>query len=129
SLNIVLIFEEDNEFLSPTDLGPESWQIGSAVRIQRLRNGSEIELEDVIRTHEGVLYRFGGLSAGSSQGVDQIEGLKYDFLDIDPTWQGSVIVFVKGDHTYFIESMCMRNMTTVCNSIDSIVDSIHLDAS
>lgn len=107
-------------------LGPDSWQLGAAVRVRRLRNPAPLTAAEASSRFAGLISRHGSVESVVEIEVDSHPGLRHVLIANLPSWSASVTVFVAGDFTYFIESGCPADVPGACASIDAVAASLRL---
>ena len=126
TIDILVTFVEPSEFLDPASLGPQNWTDGTAIRIRRLRNRSELTVDQAIHEYEGFLTQYGDVTRSNVLNIPQLGEIQLMYSQLDDSWYGSVMVFVSGGFTYLVESMCSPFDPIICDSIDDSVESIRL---
>jgi hypothetical protein len=107
-------------------LGPESWALGTSLRIRRLRNPGPLDVAEASARFVGLISRQGDIESVDEIELDGLSALRHQLDSASPTWSASVTVFVAGDFTYFIESGCPVSVSRACSSVDEIVSSLRL---
>lgn len=107
-------------------LGPESWALGTSLRIRRLRNPGPLGVVEASARFVGLISRQGDIESVDEIELDGLSALRHQLESASPTWSASVTVFVAGDFTYFIESGCPVSVSGACSSADGIVSSLKL---
>ena len=126
TVDLLVTFNTDFEILEPSSLGPESWREGAAIRIRRLRNGSEMSVSQAIEMYGSLLARIGEVNRDLDRDVPGLNGIQLSYRSLADSWGGSVIVFVRDDFTYFVESLCPRSEPGLCETVEASVNSIQL---
>lgn len=126
SVDMLVMFAVDSEILDPGSLGIENWDDGTAIRIRRLRNGSEISVSEAIAEYESLIARFGAPSRDDDRDVPELNGIRISYPPLAGSWTGSVTVFVKDGFTYFVESMCRQSELGLCESVRASAESLRL---
>jgi hypothetical protein len=124
SVDVAVVFAESQEILYPSSLGPEPWRFGTGIRIKRLRNSSELSVEQAVVEYEGLLTRFGDVERASEIVLKVVDEIQFETAVLEHGWVGSTIVFVRDGFTYFVESMCRPEFADQCESVERSIKSI-----
>jgi len=124
--DVVVMFVDETENIESDSVGPGAWVDGPAIRIRRLRNGSELSVAQAITENEGLITRIGALNLGSVEDVPELSGVRYSYLPLEDRWIGGITIFVIDGFTYFVESLCRSDDPYVCELVQTTVDSIEL---
>jgi hypothetical protein len=122
-----LIAFVDTPDVNPSSLGPQAWFDGSAMRIRRLRNRSELSIDQAVMEYEGFINKYGDVSRSDVIDIPEIDEINYEYLELGDKWSGSVTAFIWEGHTYLVEAMCHITESNHCDSIRSSIESIKLE--
>ncbi|MCH7971818.1 MAG: hypothetical protein IH960_12385 [Chloroflexi bacterium] len=126
TIDMLVTFVGPSEFLDPASLGSQNWTDGTAIRIRRLRNRSELTVDQAIREYEGFLTRYGDVTRSNALNIPQLDEIQLVYSQLEDFWEGSVMVFVLDEYAYLIESMCLPFAPNICGSLNDSVESIRL---
>jgi hypothetical protein len=104
-------------------LGPDGWDEGAAVRVRRLRNRSDISLDQAGIDNAGLINRYGSVTRIESINIPELDSVEYSYQFSEP-WFGSVIVFISANYTYMVDSVCQNIGVENCERTKSIVESL-----
>lgn len=124
TVDVLIALVEPSEILNPKSLGPEPWIDGTALRIRRLRNISELSAEQAIIEYAGLLSRFGEVQRTNELDIPEVDEIQLAYPQLSDGWSGSVTVFVAGGNTYLVELMCHQSEPDSCGSAGATVESI-----
>jgi hypothetical protein len=124
SVDVAVVFAEKLEFLDPSSMGPDPWTFGTGIRIRRLRNSSEISVEQAVVDYEGLLTRYGEVERANEIVLTWTDEIQFVTDVLEHGWVGSTIVFVLDGFTYFVESMCRPEFSDQCGSVERSIKSI-----
>jgi hypothetical protein len=124
SVDVAVVMHEREELLDPNSLGPGSWSLGTGIRIRRLRNGSELSVEEAAVKYEGLIARYGDPVRDDQLDLTVFDEIGFTKASIEGGWTGSTIIFVRDGFTYFIESMCHVDSAEKCESVNLSIESI-----
>lgn len=124
SIDIVVIAPLNLQENGVMGLGPPGWNMGTAMRIRRVRNGGRADLADV-RAVVDVLYsRAGELLPESLIEIDGNDGVLRTYRDRDSRWDTLVAAGAIGEVTYLFTAGCPQTRTSECLSfLRDFVDS------
>lgn len=126
SLSPVLIapFELNGQDIS--GLGPERWQLGTAIRIRRLRNPEPLDVSESSSRFEAIITRQGRVDSSSEITLAGISAVQHVLQPVHESWEATVTVLVDGDFTYFVEWGCPGDIQGACDSAAAIAGSLAL---
>ena len=122
----LLVAYVDAASLDPTSLGPAGWNDGSAIRIRRLRNRTEVSVDEAVAEQSGFVDRFGDVRRIDEFDNPNIDEVHFEYLQLIDGWEGSMTVFVGDGFTYMIEAMCHQDVPAACGSVRASVESVAL---
>ncbi len=105
-------------------LGPERWQIGSAVRIRRLRNPEPITALQASSRFTALVTQQGSVAMTEETSVGGVAALRHILSPEHQLWSSAVTVLVAGDFTYFVETGCPSDVTGACDAVDAVATSL-----
>lgn len=117
-------FEQNLEMLS--GLGPDQWQLGTAIRVRRLRNSEPINAQEASERFNSVVERQGPVASTEETSVDGNPALRHTLDPEDGNWQATVTVIVAGDFTYFVETGCPVTVAGACDAVEDVAGSLVL---
>jgi len=126
SIDIAVVFPEINEILDPISLGPDSWMFGTGIRIRRLRNSSELTIEQAVVEYEGFVHRFGEPVRSFEVDFQMPNEIQFDFPVLENGWNASTIVWVNNGFTYFAEYLCLPGGIDSCEHVQRSIESIRV---
>ena len=121
---IIVLSSGDTRQLLPDSLGPRQWDLGSALRIRRLRNPPAMDLnaaETRARTLLGGLGSMRGERAVMFAGMSAVEQVR---VDEATDWQVKVVIAVRGEFTYLFESGYPAQDSGVAAEFDQALASV-----
>lgn len=107
-----------------TGLGPERWQLGTAVRVRRLRNPESMTTEEASSRFNALVTQQGSVGSVAEVAVSGITALRHNLSPELESWSASVTVFVDGEFTYFIETGCPTEVARACESTTAVASSL-----
>jgi hypothetical protein len=107
-------------------LGPDSWSLGTALRIRRLRNPGPLTASEASSRFAGLISRQGSVANTHEIEVAGISGLRHALAPELPSWSASVTVVVAGDFTYFMETGCPVDVSSACAAVEEAMASLRL---
>lgn len=113
-----------SDVLDPDSLGPMNWGNGDALNIKRIRNRSDLTVQDAVVQYEGLLMKFGEISGSRERTVSGMDAIELSYATEEESWQASVILVVHEGFIYFIELMCRPEQPESCDAIQTSIDSI-----
>ena len=105
-------------------LGPESWQLGTSLRIRRLRGAGEMTPAAASSLFNGLVTQQGSIDASTDTEIDGFPALRHE-LAVNNDWDASVTVVVVGQFVYFIETGCLVSSVDGCSGVQALAESIH----
>ena len=126
TIDVLVAFVVPLEILDPASLGPGIWKNGTALRIRRLRNRSELTVAQAAVEHEGILARFGELHQTQELDIPDFDEIQFSYSTLEGTWSGTTTVFVLDGHTYIVELMCGNSEPDLCALARTSVESMRL---
>ena len=124
-IDIVLLAPEEQQVYSARGLGPDSWNLGSALRVRRFRNPESADLSGLSLTLDALYAQFGGRVAVETSRFGSIDGVLGIYRDMERGWDTLVAATVIDDSTYLFELGCPDEINSVCMStINQFVASV-----
>lgn len=125
-IDSLVALDSAQEILDPASFGPVGWNLGSSVRVRRIRNGSDLSVSQAVVEYEAILARFGPFTKTSILDIPDLDELQFTYSLDGESWSGLTIIFVLDGHTYFVEMMCDDSEQDVCEGLRSSIESIRL---
>ena len=98
-------------------LGPDSWRLGTALRIRRLRNPGVLTATEASSRFAGLISRHGSVANSHEIELGGLTGLRHELVPELTSWNASVVVIVSGEFTYFVELGCPALIPGACTSV------------
>ena len=127
-LDLLVIYVEEDELLLPQSLGQTPWRDGYGLKIKRIRNSSDLTVEDSIEEYSFLLALHGEYIKDADTDISGLDAVRIRYIGLESGWSGWVILFVRDGYTYFVELMCEEHNSEVCNSLQDTVSSIRVVA-
>lgn len=124
SIDVVVVFPEPREILDPAYLGPDPWTFGTAVRIRRLRNSSDLSVDQALVEYAGLINRFGEPQQSGELEVSSFDNTQLSFPGLDYGWTETTVAFVLDGFTYVVETMCHPELLEQCEFAERTVESL-----
>jgi hypothetical protein len=126
-VDLLVVIIEPTEILNPEDIGPNSkWTDGTALRIRRIRNRSELSAEQAVVEYEGIFSRFGQAEISTGLDIPNVDDIQLTYPLSEESWVGSVSVFVNDGYTYLAEFMCGEANPESCDALRYTIESIQV---
>jgi hypothetical protein len=126
TIDVVVALTDTAEVPDPVSLGPESWDSGTALRIRRLRNRSELSVEQAVSKVQGIVARFGDPVESKDLEIPEFDEIQFSISSDDQSWKETTVVFVHDGHSYIVELMCIAGNDELCDLGRSSVESLRL---
>lgn len=123
NLNLALIASPESGGTDLASLGPESWGLGSSVRVRRLRNAGSLTPEQASSLFNGIVTRQGEIASSENIELSGYPAIRHHLMTGN-SWAASVTVVIAGEFTYFLETGCLATVNGGCEAVESVVNSI-----
>lgn len=123
NLNLALTAPPVSGGTDLASLGPDSWNLGSSVRIRRLRNAGSLTVEQASSLFNGIVTRQGQIASSEDVEVGGYPAIRHELTTMD-AWNASVTIVIAGEFTYFLETGCLPSVSSGCQGAEAIVNSI-----
>lgn len=110
-----------SQFQVPNEIGPADWQVGTAVRIARVRNGENWNHEAAFDIGKAVLSLTSPPETSSD--LDQIDGRsvrRHQIPVAGSNWTFVIDVIIDPDHTYFVQAGCPTAIADCTELADTV---------
>ncbi len=125
-LSPVLLGSSETNSTGITGLGPERWQLGTAVRVRRLRNSEPIDVQEASSRFGSLISQQGSVDMVEETTFGSTAALRHVLSPTLDNWGASVLVFVEGGFTYFIEAGCSLDVANSCEATESMAMAIEV---
>jgi hypothetical protein len=106
-------------------LGPESWDMGTGVRVRRLRNPGVVTAEEATQKFSALVTRQGSIASTLNINIGGLPALRHELATING-WAASMSVVVAGEFTYFIETGCVPAKVGSCEGVQGVVHALQI---
>jgi len=124
SIDLLVIYPKEFEVLEPASLGPKAWNSGAGLRVRRLRNTSELSVEQAVDEYESLIALLGDPVRIVGMDITDYDEIRLSIPNLEDDWIAEILVFVSDGFTYFIESLCRAENSTVCEQVERSVESL-----
>jgi hypothetical protein len=114
----------ETNYLNLSDLGPAPWSSGASVRIRRIRNRENLEIQSAVENLFGLISKWGEPKLLPQSDAILFPHENYEYPLEELGWSGRVTLFNHDGHTFVAESMCRIEATDICFAQQAVVESI-----
>ena len=105
-------------------LGPDRWQLGTAIRVRRLRNSEPIDAQQAGERFKSIIERQGPVERVEEVSLEGNPALLHILAPEQADWSATVTVLVLGDFTYFVETGCPATLPGACEAVEGVAGTL-----